>query len=350
MNKTIWGTIAVLSAFIPTVSLANPPESAPPAPTTAPINYEAVGQSALSTSTACQANPVSSNCLNAATETLTTAGVRFSPGATAAIKTAGNVASFDVQGNLATLTSSCNDISNPMACVSGAQGILGSVGNLGIPALTAMTKNVSGMITRGLADLTKQFPALAGLLGQGNAAAPPTSQEVAKTNTDDIQKIAAASLALQAKATAEVLQQAQTTGEYTPGVANEIINRKSKAFAAAMTGTAALQANQQNSNAAAADVKTTNEIAATDYDSSLDALAGTNKSLAAVARGQERINASLIESKTTQGQLLEQTALVRDTINQANIRHDVAIRKNVETQTAMQCFQASIYRPKLTCK
>ncbi len=349
MNKTIWGTIAVLSAFIPTVSLANPPESTPPAPTTAPINYEAVGQSALGTNTTCQQNPASANCLNAATQTLTTAGVQLSPGANAAIQTAGNVASFDAQANLATLASSCNNISNPMACVSGAQGILGSVGNLGIPGLTAMTANVTGMMTRGLADLTKQFPFLAGFLGQGSTA-PPTSQEIAKTNTDDIQKIAAASLALQAKATAEVLQQAQTTGEYTPGVANEIINRKSKAFAAAMTGTAALQANQQNSNAAAADVKTTNEIAATDYDSSLDALAGTNKSLAAVARGQERINASLIESKTTQGQLLEQTALVRDTINQANIRHDVAIEKNVETQTAMQCFQASIYRPKLTCK
>ena len=51
MNKTIWGTIAVLSAFIPTVSLANPPESTPPQATTAPINYEAVGQSALGTST-----------------------------------------------------------------------------------------------------------------------------------------------------------------------------------------------------------------------------------------------------------------------------------------------------------
>jgi hypothetical protein len=89
MNKTIWGTIAVLSAFIPTVSLANPPESTPPQPTTAPINYEAVGQSALGTSTACQANPAASNCLNAATQTLTTAGVQLSPGASAAVQTAG---------------------------------------------------------------------------------------------------------------------------------------------------------------------------------------------------------------------------------------------------------------------
>jgi hypothetical protein len=346
MNKTIWGMIAVLSAFSPTVSLANPPEAA----ASVPINYGAVGQSALGTSAACQANIGSSNCLNATTQTLTTAGVQLSPGVSSAVQTAGNVASFDVQANLATLTSSCNDISNPMACVSGAKGILGAIGGLGIPGLDSITSSLTGMLTSGLADLAAQFPFLAGFLGQGGAAAPPTSQEIAKTNSDDIQKIAAASLALQAKATAEVLQQAQTTGEYTPGVANEIINRKSKAFAAAMTGTAALQANQQNSNAAAADVKTTNDIAATDYDSSLDALAGTNKSLAAVARGQERINAALIESKTTQGQLLEQTALVRDTINQANIRHDTAIQKNVETQTAMQCFQASIYRPKLTCK
>lgn len=314
-TKTIWGTIAVLSIFMPTVSLANPPE--PLAPSTA--------------------IPAPAKL------------VQLSPEINTAVKTAENVASFDVQAELSKLTSTCN-ISDPMTCVSGAQGLLGSIGGIGIPGLGDLTTNINGMISRGLSDLAQQFPVLAGLFGQSNVAAVPTSQDIAKANVDEVQKVAATSLALQAKANAEVLQQAQAKGAYQTGVAGEMINKKSKAFAAAMTGTAALKANQQNNNAAVADVKVANDVAATDFDSSLAAISGTNKSLAAVARGQERINAALIESKTTQGQLLDQTALVRDTINESNIRHDAVIQSHVDTQASQQCFTASIYTPKLTCK
>jgi hypothetical protein len=315
MNKTIWGTIAVLSAFIPTVSLANPPEPlAPPIVSPAPTSL-----------------------------------VKPSSEINAAVKTAENIASFDIQADLAKLTSTCN-ISDPMTCISGAQGMLGSIGGIGIPGLSDLTTNVNGMISRGINDLVQQFPILAGLFGQGNVAAVPTSQEIAKTNVDEVQKVAATSLALQARVNAEVLEQAKAKGVYQTGVAAEMINRKSKAFAASMTGTAALQANKQNSDAAVADVKVADGVASTNFDSSLDAISGTNKSLAAVARGQERINAALIESKTTQGQLLDQTALVRDTINESNIRHNAVIQSHVDTQASQQCFTASIYMPKLTCK
>jgi hypothetical protein len=313
-TKNIWGTIAVLSVFLPTVSLANPPEPIAPAASPAPANL-----------------------------------VQPAPEINVAVKTAENIARVDIQADLAKLASTCN-ISDPMTCISGAQGMLGSIGGIGIPGLGDLTTNINGMISRGLNDLAQQFPFLAGLFGQSNVAAVPTSQEIAKANVDEVQKVAATSLALQARANAEVLQQAQAKGVYQTGVAGEMINRKSKAFAASMTGTAALQANKQNSDAAVADVKTANSVAATDFDSSLDAISGTNKLLAAVARGQERINAALIESKTTQGQLLDQTALVRDTINESNIRHDAAIQSHIDTQASQQCFTASIYMPKLTCK
>jgi hypothetical protein len=222
------------------------------------------------------------------------------------------------------------------------------IGNLGIPGLDGLTSSVSGLLTQGLASLATQFPSLAGFLG-GNSA-PSTSQDVAKTNTEDAQKIAASVLAVKSKVIGDALQHAQDTGEYTPGVANEMIQQSSKAMAAATTGKAALQANQQNLDAAATDAKVAKDIAETNYDNSLDALAGANKSLAVIARGQERINSALIESKTTQGQLLEQTALLRDTANQSNLRHDTAIQHHVETQNSLRCFQSSIYIPNLTCK
>jgi hypothetical protein len=348
-TKTIWGTIAVLSAFVPTVSFASPPTPDPSQQTPSPT---AVINSASSTISNCQSNTLSSNCLNSATQALQSANIQINPAVSSTLATANTVANFDFNAKLNTLTSSCNNISDPMACVSGAKGILGSIGGsfgtLGNTALDSLTSSVTGMLNRGLADLATQFPFLAGLFG--GSSAPPTSQDIAKTNTEDVQKIAASVLAVKGKAIGDVLQHAQDTGEYTPGVANEMIQQGSKAIAASMTGKAALQANQQNINAAAADVKTTTSIAETNYDSSLDALAGANKSLAALARGQERINSALIESKTTQGQLLEQTTLVRDTINQANIRNDAAIQRNVETQTSLQCFQASMYRRLLTCK
>ncbi len=315
-RTTIWVTIAVLSAFIPTVSMANQPSTEVQAPASTSIKIDPAANS-----TQIAINPI---------------------------------ADLDINAKLSQLTSSCNNINDPMACVSGAKGILGNIGgtfgSLGTTAIDNLTSSVTGLVNSGLADLASQFPFLAGLFGQSNVAATPTSQEIAKTNVDDVQKIAASVLAVKGKAMGDVLQRAQDTGEYTPGVANEMIQQSSKAIAASMTGKAALQANQQNIAAAAADAKTSQDIAGANYDSSLDALAGTNKSLAVIARGQERINSALIESKTTQGQLLEQTALVRDTINESNIRNDVAIQKNIETQASLQCFQASIYRPKLTCK
>jgi hypothetical protein len=313
-TKTIWSTIAVLSAFVPTVSLASSP--------------------------------------NLSQQTPQSTSIQINPQVTSILATSNTIANFDADAHLKTLASTCNNIADPMACVSGAKGVLGSIGgsfgNLGSTALDSLTSSVTGMLNSGLANLATQFPSLAGLFG--GSSAPPTSQEVAKTNDEDVQKIAASVLAVKSKATGDILQRARDTGEYTPGVANEMIQRGSKAIAASMTGKAALQANQQNRDAAMADVKAASDIAETDYNSSLDALAGTNKSLAVLSRGQERINSALIELKTTQGQLLEQTTLVRDTINQANIRNDTAIQKNVETQTSLQCFQASIYRPKLTCK
>ena len=315
-RTTIWVTIAVLSAFIPTVSMANQPSTEVQAPASTSIKIDPAVNS-----TQIAINPI---------------------------------ADLDINAKLSKLTSSCNNIADPMACMSGARGILGNIGgtfgNLGTTAIDNLTSSVTGVVNRGLADLAGQFPFLAGLLGQGNVATTPTSQEVAKTNVDDVQKIAASVLAVKGKAMGDVLQRAQDTGEYTPGVANEMIQQSSKAIAASMTGKAALQANQQNITAAAADAKTSQDIAGVNYDSSLDALAGTNQSLAVIARGQERINSALIESKTTQGQLLEQTTLVRDTINESNIRNDVTIQRNIETQASLQCFQASIYRPKLTCK
>lgn len=315
-RTTIWVTIAVLSAFIPTVSMANQPSTEVQAPASTSIKIDPAVNS-----TQIAINPI---------------------------------ADLDINAKLSKLTSSCNNIADPMACMSGARGILGNIGgtfgNLGTTAIDNLTSSVTGVVNRGLADLAGQFPFLAGLLGQGNVATTPTSQEVAKTNVDDVQKIAASVLAVKGKAMGDVLQRAQDTGEYTPGVANEMIQQSSKAIAASMTGKAALQANQQNITAAAADAKTSQDIAGVNYDSSLDALTGTNQSLAVIARGQERINSALIESKTTQGQLLEQTTLVRDTINESNIRNDVTIQRNIETQASLQCFQASIYRPKLTCK
>ena len=315
-RTTIWVTIAVLSAFIPTVSMANQPSTEVQAPASTSIKIDPAVNS-----TQIAINPI---------------------------------ADLDINAKLSKLTSSCNNIADPMACMSGARGILGNIGgtfgNLGTTAIDNLTSSVTGVVNRGLADLAGQFPFLAGLLGQGNVATTPTSQEVAKTNVDDVQKIAASVLAVKGKAMGDVLQRAQDTGEYTPGVANEMIQQSSKAIAASMTGKAALQANQQNITAAAADAKISQDIAGVNYDSSLDALTGTNQSLAVIARGQERINSALIESKTTQGQLLEQTTLVRDTINESNIRNDVTIQRNIETQASLQCFQASIYRPKLTCK
>jgi hypothetical protein len=128
-----------------------------------------------------------------------------------------------------------------------------------------------------------------------------------------------------------------------------MIQQSSKAMAAATTGKAALQANQQNLDAAATDAKAAKDIAETNYDNSLDALAGANKSLAVIARGQERINAALVESKTTQGQLLEQTTLLRDTANQSNLRHDTAVQHHVDQQNSLNCFKTSIYIRNITC-
>lgn len=331
-RTTIWVTIAVLSALVPTVSMANPPSTAIQDPASTSITIDPLSQ----------------------TQTPASTNITIDPAVNSTPIVIDKIANFDIKDKLSKLTSSCNNIADPMACVSGAKGMLGNIGgtfgSLGTTAIDTLTSSVTGLVNRGLSDLAAQFPGLAGLFGQGNVAVTPTSQEIAKTNVDDVQKIAASVLAVKGKAIGDVLQRAQDTGEYTPGVANEMIQQSSKAIAVSMTGKAALQANQQNIAAAAADAKTSQDIAAVNYDSSLDALAGANKSLAVIARGQERINSALIESKTTQGQLLEQTTLVRDTIDEANIRNDVAIQKNIETQTSMQCFQASIYRPKLTCK
>ena len=118
-KTTIWVTIAVLSAFVPTVSMANPPSTESQAP----------GSTSIKIDPAVDSTPI----------------------------TIDPIANFDINAKLSKLTSSCNNISDPMACVSGARGMLGSIGgtfgSLGTAAIDTMTSSVTGLVNRGLSDL-----------------------------------------------------------------------------------------------------------------------------------------------------------------------------------------------------
>jgi hypothetical protein len=350
VNKTIWATIAVLTALIPTASLAANSISAsvednPPTPVL--DTAIKVGQSAINTGNVCAEN-LSVGCINSAAETLGTAGVKFTSGENAAIDTATKVADFNLTENFTRLTSSCTDISNPGACISGSKEILSKLGGLGIPALDRLTASVGATINQGIASLAQQFPILAGWLGQGGGGAP-TSQEIDANNAQNLDRIATQSVGAEAGAKVAAANLLKSEGTYTYDLDKKIVQSKSEAMSAAILSPDALKTNQAKSDAAAADVKSSTELA-TEKDTSLDAVNASNQIGVKVVRGLERNFAEAKDTKTLIAQNLKQTKVLTETVDKANIQRDAVIQSHVTKQDALQCFQVSIYNPRVKCK
>jgi hypothetical protein len=318
----------------PTTSAPTPDKSQKP--TTPDVG--AIGQSAITTRSACTANATSSNCINSAAGTLDAAGVKLAPGTTAAIGTAAKIADFNPSAQIQQLTSSCSNIANPMACVSSAQGVLGKLGGLGVPGLSEAATSLNTILTNAMGDVGKT---LAGVFGQGGASAPPTNKQVEAVNSNSIQTVANQSLAAEiaAKKAAATLINA---GNYTPGVSTQITTSQSQALATATLGAPNLQAMQTNTVLAAQDVDAANTVAGTTYDNSLDALNAGNQTMAGIVRGQERINSAMVNNTLLQGQALKQSVATYqaiDATNQQKITQEDALlaRKNLAI-----CYIASI--------
>ncbi|NJR31825.1 MAG: hypothetical protein HC778_01775 [Chamaesiphon sp. CSU_1_12] len=127
VNGTNVSPTTTATPTAPTTSAPTPDKSKKP--TTPDVG--AIGQSAITTRSACTANATSSNCINSATGTLDAAGVKLTPGATAVIGKAAKIADFNPSAQIQQLTSSCSNIADPMACVTSTQGVLGKLGGHG---------------------------------------------------------------------------------------------------------------------------------------------------------------------------------------------------------------------------
>lgn len=359
---TIWGVSSILYALIPTVSLAaTSPAPLDPAatvttPTTAPTttpaaaqpvvpNVSAITQSATTTTSACSAKATSAGCINGAVETLSTAGVKLTPGATEAIGKATTLANFNPTAQIQQLNSSCSNISNPTACASSAQSILSTVSGLGIPGLSAMATNLNTAMSNAISSISKT---LASVLGQSGGTTTPTTKQVEATNTNNIQTVATQSLSAEsaAKIAAATLI---NSGTYAPGVQSQITSSQSQALATATLSTANLQAVKTNTDLAAQATTDANTVAGTTYDSSLDAINATNQSLAGVVAGQERIYAATTNNTLLQAQNLKQLAANYQATDAADRQKNTELSSVVSRNGNAACYIASITNAAAVC-
>jgi trimeric autotransporter adhesin len=363
LNKiTIWGLSSILCALIPTMSLAatSPAPLDPTAtvttpatvPTTTPAaaqpvipNVGEITQSATTTTSACSAKATSAGCINGAVETLSTAGVKLTPGVTEAIGKATTLANFNPSAQIQQLNSSCSNISNPTACASSAQSILSTVSGLGIPGLSAMATNLNASISKTIASISKT---LAGVIGQSGGTTTPTTKQVEATNTNNLQTVATQSLSAEsaAKIAAATLI---NSGTYTPGVQSQITSSQSQALATATLSTANLQAMKSNTDLAAQATTDANTVAGTTYDNSLDAINATNQSLAGVVAGQERIYAATTNNTLLQAQNLKQLAANYQATDAADRQKNTELSSVVSRNGNAACYIASITNAAAVC-
>jgi hypothetical protein len=151
---TIWGLSSILCALIPTMSLAatSPAPLDPTAtvttPTTAPTttpaavppatpNVGEITQSATTTTSACSAKATSAGCINGAVETLSTAGVKLTPGATEAIGKATTLANLQAMKTNTDLAAQATTDANTVA---------GTTYDNSLDAINATNQSLAGVV------------------------------------------------------------------------------------------------------------------------------------------------------------------------------------------------------------
>jgi hypothetical protein len=237
----------------------------------------------------------------------------------------------------------CTD--NPIACAQNPQQALASLSAMQTLATDGANRFFNQQVAAWQAAAIKQVTdwanpilknALSGVAGWfGGGSKSPNNNAIAANNSNNTTSIAARSLANDAAAQIIAAQNA-ANGNYQFGTADTATNQASQAIAASVVGSNGIQ---QINAVAAASTQNVNDAdgeANTQNDSSLDAIASSNRILAKIVSQNDLLLGAANDRKIIEAQNLRQNATIQQAITYQNKLRDLELESTSKTSIELQ--------------
>jgi hypothetical protein len=237
----------------------------------------------------------------------------------------------------------CND--NPIACAQNPQQALASLSAMQTLATNGANQFFNQQVAALQAGAIKQVTdwanpilknALSGVAGWfGGGSKSPNNKAISANNSTNTAAVATQALANDA-ATQIIAAQNAANGNYQFGTADTATNQASQAIAASVVGSNGIQ---QINAVAAASTQNVNDAdgeANTQNDSSLDAIASSNRILAKIVSQNDLLLGAANDRKIIEAQNLRQNATIQQAIAYQNKLRDLELERTSKTSIELQ--------------
>ncbi|PSB56148.1 hypothetical protein, partial [Chamaesiphon polymorphus] len=237
----------------------------------------------------------------------------------------------------------CTD--NPIACAQNPQQALASLNAMQTLATDGANRFFNQQVAAWQSAAIKQVTdwanpilqkALSGVAGWfGGGSTSPSNKAISANNSTNTTAVATQALANDAAAKIIATQNA-ANGNYQFGAVDAATNQASQAIAASVVGSNGIQ--QINAVAAAStqNVNDADSQANTQNDSSLDAIASSNRILAKIVSQNDLLLGAANDRKIIEAQNLRQNATIQQAIAYQNKLRDLELERTSKTSVELQ--------------